>query len=180
MKCGASLSNSWQPMANYMESFMKTLGVKLTFPEGQKCHFGSGNYRISYLLKCDPNTNGISLEILKRVSRCELVFEFLTKFSCINYAYNGTTSPIPTNSTNSSALQNDTSISYSTLISWFFGLLFVYAVGFSIYNYRTNPEDGVIKSLPHREFWSSFARNTKYGCEISYNYIKQKCNNNEN
>ena len=49
-----------------------------------------------------------------------------------------------------------------------------YIFGLTFMNYRKNPEDGFIKSLPHRSFWGGVCQNTLYGFEISFNFIKKK------
>jgi len=155
-----------------MENFIKSLGIKLIFPQGPKCN-AVAYYKLTYLLKCDPTNTGIHLEIIKKNSNCDIVFEFLTKYTCLSFAYNGNFSGFDTsgNGVQATAVEG---VSYQTILFWILLIFIIYLISFSIYNYRSNPEDGVIKSLPHREFWSAFFFNTIYGCEITYNYIKLK------
>lgn len=169
------VTNYWQPSISYMEHGMKSLGLKMTFNNPPKCISYPGNYKITYLLKCNPNGTGIILEVVKKISSCEFVYEFLTKYSCLNYAYNGDSSSNE-NGNNGVIITpiNNTSMSYQSLLFWIFFIFLTYLLSFTIYNYRKNPEDGLIKSLPHREFWSAYFSNSLYGFKITYYFIKSK------
>jgi hypothetical protein len=57
-----------------------------------------------------------------------------------------------------------------------------YCIGCTILNFRSNPEDGMIKALPNREFWTEFFVNVRAGINIAYKHIKTRFtggNNNE-
>jgi len=44
-------------------------------------------------------------------------------------------------------------------------------------NYRRNPDDGVVKSLPHREFWTDFVDNAMLGSRIISRKVREKISN---
>jgi hypothetical protein len=105
-------------------------------------------YKLTYLLYCDQSEE-IRFKTIRKVSTCIYEYHFLTKRACYS------------NFTTSSAFSSKVILFYLTII------FSVYCLGFSVMNYRNNPDDGLIKSLPHRNFWIEFIENVKVGASLT-------------
>lgn len=105
-------------------------------------------YKLSYNLYCDM-TEEIRFKTIRKISTCIYEYHFLTKHACYaNFIHESSFS--------------------SKKILFFLILVFsIYCVGFSILNYRNNPDDGLIKALPHRNFWSEFYENVVIGARLT-------------
>lgn len=139
----------------YIDDNNINFGVKLTFPPGEKCFMSAISYSLSYHMNCNLNKE-IEFTSIKKISSCIYEYHFETKYAC---SINFITSSIWT--------------SKNVLLIIFFLFTF-YCVGFSVMNYRKNPEDGVIKSLPHREFWREFFDNANVGASIIFKFVREK------
>lgn len=137
----------------------------MVFPEGEKCYLGHGNYQLIYLLKCDPN-HELLFDTVRKISNCEIEYNFFTKYSCLHFSYKSSFSLFSSNS--------ESSVTSKGILITIIIIFTIYIVVFSFLNYRKNPEDGLIKSLPHRYFWSSIFDNALHGCEITFNFFKSK------
>lgn len=139
----------------YLDENNTSLGVKLVFPPGEKCFMSGVKYSLSYHLKCNLNTE-LEFTAIKKITSCIYEYHFDTKYACP---------------------QNFLMPSYWTSKKILFFILFLftsYCVGFSVMNYRSNPEDGIVKSLPHRMFWREFIENAILGAKIIFNFVKDK------
>lgn len=149
---------------------LKTQGLKLTFPEGERCYLGKGNYQLSYLLKCDPQQE-LQFDTVRKEGVCIIEFNFFTKYACLHFSYKSSSSIF--SSSGDSILTSKNILLTLVIVS------ILYVIVFTFINYRKNPEDGIIKSLPHRSFWSSFFDNSLYGYEICRNLLNRNKNHNQ-
>ena len=163
--CITRYAPEWKPTVDYMDSLLKIQGLKLTFTEGEKCYLGNGNYQLTYLLKCDPNQE-IKFDTVWKINTCHMEYSFFTKYACVHFAYKSSFSIF---SGSSDSMFSSKNFVFTLLI-----IFILYTIGFTYLNYKKNPEDGLIKSLPHRSFWSNLFNNAIFGCEITLNFIKSK------
>lgn len=154
--CVNRYTNEWKPHAEYIDPMLKGKGIKLTFPDGDKCYLGFGSQKLTYMLNCDKNVD-VQFERIEKVTTCIINYHFNTKYACPEFAVNPSSLP---------------NYSPKDILLGLFIISLIYLIGFSYYNNRNNPEDGWIKNLPHREFWSSFFENVGYGMSSSYNKIR--------
>lgn len=160
--CVSKILTDWKPSTlEYIDNNIKSKGVKLVFSGGDRCYLGSSNYEMSYVMKCDVNKE-IEFETIYKLQSCKYEYHFNTKYAC------------PNNFSSSHTLFNSKAILFYLII-----LFSVYCVGFSYKNYRENPEDGVLKAFPHREFWSDFFENARIGVKIIVRSIKNRLNGNK-
>lgn len=152
----------------YIDSVIKTIGVKINLPDGEKCYVGKGNHKVTYIMKCDASE---TLKFVKadKINACTVEYEFLSKTACqlgwFRFSFSFTSD---------GSLITPKNI----LITCGFGL-FLYFVLFTYYNYKRNPEDGLVKALPNREFWSEFVTNVGEGFSVTCNYFKRKIGGNK-
>jgi hypothetical protein len=139
----------------YIDPRTPSLGVKIAMPPGDKCYFGGGSYQLTYFLTCDPNYE-MNFDTIIKLQTCNFEYHFKTKFGC------------PETFVKSEAFG-----SKSILV----GLIFIfsfYCIGFSFLNYRSNPEDGLMKAMPHREFWMEFIDNAMHGVRVMGKFARNK------
>lgn len=129
--------------------------MKLSFPPGDMCFFGGGKFNLVYILECDTTVDSQLFSVTKK-QMCDYEFKFKTKMAC---------------QTN---FEKSSSFSSKGILFALIALFSVYCLGFFLKNYRENPEDGVMKALPHREFWSNFIENANYGLRIILRFAKNK------
>lgn len=138
---------------------VKSKGIKLQFPEGEKCYLGVGNHKLVYILNCEKNVE-VQFERIEKISTCVIEYYFNTKYACQEFAVN--------NDSNNIAVD-------SKMLLMVLGVVFtIYCIGFTFVNMRNYPEEGLIKNLPHREFWSNLFEYSIHGCSVSSNLIMSK------
>ena len=156
--CLSKLTLSWEGVkADYIDEHIKNTGIKLSFTMGERCYFGQGDYNLSYQLKCDPTKEAELLTITK-IQNCHFEFQFNTRYACQSYI-----------EANNSSLFNSKKI-----LIYFIALFCFYCVGFSYLNYKNNPEDGLMKAMPHREFWAEFFENVLLGVRVLGKFLHDK------
>lgn len=163
--CITRYSPEWKPTVSYLDSLIKTQGLKMIFPAGERCYLGHGNYQLVYLLKCDPN-HELMFDTVRKISNCEIEFNFFTKYSCLHFSYKSSFSIFSST--------GESSITPKGILITMIIVFSIYLTVFSFLNYRKNPEDGLIKSLPHRSFWSSILENALHGCDVTINFFRSK------
>jgi hypothetical protein len=163
--CITRYSFEWKPTVSYLDSLIKTQGLKLVFPDGDKCYLGTGNYKLIYMMKCDPNQD-LVFDTVRKISTCEIEYNFFSKYACIHFSYKNSFSIFSSN--------GDSVFSSKNIVIWILILLIFYLIIFTYLNYKKNPEDGLVKSLPHREFWTNCFSNFFYGWEVTITYLKTK------
>jgi hypothetical protein len=154
--CVNRYTTEWKPHAEYIDQIVKAKGIRLTFPDGDKCYLGFGSQKLTYILNCDKMVD-VQFERIEKVTTCIVNYHFNTKYACPEFAV----SPA------SSFKYSPVDILLGLVI-----LFLIYLVGFTYSNYKNNPEDGLIKNLPHRDFWSNFFENISFGMSSSFNYIR--------
>ena len=133
----------------------------MKFSPGDNCYLGGGLHEINYIMRCDMNKE-IDFETMVKRQNCSYDFHFGTKWAC------------PSNFLSSGSHFNSKSILIYLII-----IFCVYCVGFSFKNYRNNPEDGLLKALPHREFWADFIDNAKLGVNLIVKKVKETIRGNK-
>lgn len=127
----------------------------MNFPPGEKCFMSTIEYKLTYYLNCDMNKE-MEFSSIKKVTSCIYEYHFSTKHACYeNFISESSWGP--------------KKILFILIASFLF-----YCLGFSFMNYRRNPDDGVIKALPHRDFWIEFVDNAMLGSRIISRKVKQK------
>lgn len=139
----------------YIDPINPSTGVKITLPPGDKCYFGGGSYTVSYLLFCDL-IHDIDFDTIIKSQTCNFEYHFRTKYACPQ-----------------AFIKSEVFGSKSILLGLIFIISF-YCIGFSFLNYRSNPEDGLMKAMPHREFWMEFFDNALHGVKVIVRYAKNK------
>ena len=161
--CLSKLAFSWNPTISYIDSIIKTLGVKLTLPSGEKCYVGKGFHTVVYNMKCDLNEE-LKFISADKINTCSVEYHFTSKYACQMAGFRFSFSFISDGSL----------FTPKNILITFSSILFFYFVLFTYLNYKRNPEDGLIKSFPHREFWSNFMSSISEGCNTTYRYLKEK------
>lgn len=153
--CIGKFTKYWSAIqADYYDNDIKTNGIKLTFQSGERCmNSYNSQYILTYTIKCDPNEEG-KLETVKKVNICGYDYVFSSKYGC------------PIGSISSSFSK--------TILFYLFIAFSLYVCFFTYINYKENPEDGLIKALPHRIFWREFIETAYFGAIIIYDFIKGK------
>lgn len=153
--CIGKMTMDWEfSSIDYLNPEIKTNGIKLIFNAGDKCYMGyAANYQVTYSIKCNPYVED-HLESVNKISPCSYDFIFESKHGCAVTA-----------DENSKVI-----LTYISL-----GLI-LYILVFSYLNYKENPEDGLMKALPHREFWRSFFGNSVEGFKFTTMFIREKFN----
>ena len=98
----------------------------------------------------------IEVESILKLQSCAFEYHFKTKYGCPE-----------------TFVRNESFGSKQILI-WFVVLFSLYCVGFSVMNYRSNPEDGLMKAFPHRDFWLEFFDNAAHGVKVVVRVAKSK------
>ena len=101
------------------------------------------------MIYCDL-TEEIKFKTIRKVSTCIYEYHFLSKHACY------------------SNFIKESNFSSKKILFFLIAIFSLYCIGFSAMNYRNNPDDGVIKALPHRDFWSEFYENTLVGGRLTY------------
>jgi len=158
--CVGKFSKFWSGVkAAYLDKDIKTNGVKLAFQTGERCvNSYNSEYSVNYTIKCDPNSYGSGkLETVRKLGTCSYDFVFSSKYGC----------PLASSSAGSASVS----------ILFYLSLIFsTYLVIFTYKNYKENPEDGVVKALPHREYWREFFEYAVIGYHFSHDFAKEKIN----
>ena len=84
--CLSKLAFTWNPTVTYIDSIIKTLGVKINLPEGEKCYIGGGKHRVSYIMKCDENEE-IKFISADKINACTVEYHFNSKYACQSSGY---------------------------------------------------------------------------------------------
>lgn len=95
-------------------------------------------------------TEEIRFKTIRKISTCIYEYHFLTRHACY------------------STFIKESSFSSKNILFVLIAIFSLYCIGFSAMNYRKNPDDGIIKALPHRNFWSEFYENVTIGARLSY------------
>lgn len=161
--CLSKLSFSWNPTISYNDNIIKTLGVKLTLPDGERCYLGKGNHKMVYNMKCDLNEE-LKFVSADKLNACSVEYNFSSKYACQLTGFRISFSFV----TDGSVF---TPKNILVTISFVFFLYFVLC---TYYNYKRNPEDGLIKSFPNRDFWSNLIGSISEGCSTTYRFFKEK------
>ena len=155
--CLGVLSNSWTNIsADYLEKDLHNAGVKLMFNElgGQCSNSFTEKNSLLFTIKCDETINEAILESIRKVNSCTYDIVFVSKHGCPIYTWSKTN---------------------PRFILLCIGILFsVYLIFFTFMNYRESPEDGLIKALPHKDFWAYFLECYVEGWKVSIEVIKSK------
>ena len=114
-------------------------------------------------MKCDENED-IKFVSADKVNACTVEYHFNSKYACQSSGIKLGFSFV----SDGSMFTPKNILITSGLIMFFYFILFTY------FNYKRNPEDGLIKSLPNREFWSNFFENISVGCNATSNCFKAK------
>lgn len=156
-----SLAPSWTPRINQQRTnpLYDDLDLKLTFDQGDKCFFARDSYfHLDYVFKCSPGKE-IEFSNVEQSAGCSYHLIFFTKYACADI--------LPPGGSGGNIFTSSKTI--LLILVFLFG---VYLTGFTYKNYKENPEDGVIKALPHRDFWKEFFINTRAGVNFVYNKMK--------
>lgn len=149
--CFGKLTSDWEfSSVEYADPQAKGNGIKLNFVSGDKCYIEhNSNYQVSYSIKCNPNILGGELKAVNQLMNCNYEFVFESQYGCAI-------------------------IAEGTSITILFNLVLViicYLILFTYMKYKENPEDGILKALPHKEFWLNFFSNSYLGFQITLNFI---------
>ncbi len=106
-------------------------------------------YKLSYIIYCDL-TEEIRFKTIRKISTCIYEYHFVSKHACY------------------SNFIKDSSFSSKKILFFLIVIFSIYCIGFLVMNYRNNPDDGLIKALPHRNFWNEFLENTSKGARLTY------------
>lgn len=160
--CLGALSSSWNDIsADYIDPEIPNNGLKLIFKNPGTSCTGSvnSNNSLIYTIKCDQNVETM-IESVRKINNCSYDIVFVSKYGCPN--------------------SNIFSKYYKpvTFLYYIFIIFFVYIAFFTYINFRKNPEDGLIKSFPHRDFWRSIFPNAIEGIKVSVAFIKSKISKN--
>jgi hypothetical protein len=154
--CFNHVSSDWDgSKLQYIDDTSPSKGLKMSLPPGDLCFFGGGKFNLVYLLECDTTVDAQLISVTKK-QLCDYEFKFKTKSAC------------------QANFEKASSLSSKGILLALIVLFSVYCLGFFLKNYRENPEDGVMKALPHREFWSNFIENASYGCKTILKFAKNK------
>ena len=161
--CYANLSNSWGNGSKYIDPINKNLGISFSLGSGEMCTYSASEntYQVEYQLHCD-STKEFEFTNVMRVNGCRYQFIFLTKYGCPSAVSKGFLDSL------------FFGISASTLLLFLTMISLAYLMLFSYFNYRRNPKDGLVKALPHRQFWQKFFGYAMLGVKVTVQKIKRK------
>lgn len=158
--CLGSLTSGWENMeVKYIDDSDKSHGIRMVFKsKGGSCinSFQTLNSLV-YSLKCDPNAEDVNLTSMLKINNCSYEFIFTTKNACVygnSYLF--------------------IFASAKTILMVIVLALSFYLVCFTYLNLRNNPDDGVLKSIPNREFWIEFIECVGIGVRVTINRITGK------
>lgn len=160
--CIGKLSDSWESASvEFYDVNSKTKGIKILLPKGEKCYFGYNSYfQVSYSIICNSSLNESRLVNINKNNSCNYEYIFQSKYGC----------PVDNivNDTSKSILNTIYNTPKNILMYLSLGLI-VYIFVFGYLNYKQNPEDGIMKAFPHRNFWREYVENIRCGINICYN-----------
>jgi hypothetical protein len=160
--CIMPLSDSFKIEADYIDTVDKSKGVKLNLPEGGVCAMDPNKfYKVYYQVNCDLGVEGEFTNVVK-LDDCTYEYHFTSKHGCYTK--------------HTQYLLTFTSMTTYIIVVSF--LMVIYCIGFMVLNYRTNPEDGIIKALPNRPFWTKLIEKSEDSITGLYNLVKRKQNKN--
>lgn len=153
--CLGPFTSNWENISvHYISEENHNEGIKLIFnTKGGQCPNSYNNLlSLTYTLKCDESFVDASLESLLKIDSCNYNFVFHTNAVCFH-------------------LQSSLMSILIKFEAIFMIILLCYLVFFTYFNYKKNPEDGVIKAFPNRDFWVEFIDCVIVGIKISFKYI---------
>jgi hypothetical protein len=158
--CIMPLADSFKIDADFMDKDNKSKGLKLDVPEGGVCNMNRDRfYKVTYHLMCDLAVEGVFNNVVK-ADDCTYEFYFLSKYGCYSTYYK-----------NQSYLT--TYVINVMILSCILG---AYCIGYMMFNYRKNPEDGLVKALPHRSFWTNWISKGSDSLDWLYQVVRRKNN----
>ena len=162
--CYIYFAEFWQPTASFLDPQNENAGIKLKLQLGDKCYPSGTNYSVEYHMHCDPTQELLFTNVLK-ISNCDYHYVFSTKYGCLSAADKGYLSIFTNTSGEVSSFR----------ILLFLCLIFTCYVGiFIVINYRKNPKDGLVKGIPHRQFWIKFLNYAYFGANNTAKLIVRK------
>jgi hypothetical protein len=144
------------PSIDHLEHVSQNKGIKLTFPPGERCFMGNSGYQLTYLLKCDMSKE-LEFETIVKSATCNYEYHFNSKYGCSD-----------------TFIHPGSWYSSKRILLYLVIMLCLYCAGFSFLNYKLNPEDGMVKAFPHREFWKTFFDDAISGAKIVYSKAREK------
>lgn len=97
--------------------------------------------------------------LIKKITSCIYEYHFATKHACyVNFISESAWGP-------------------KKILLILVATFIIYCIGFSYMNYKNNPDDGIIKALPHRDFWVEFIDNAMLGSRIISRTVREKLSN---
>jgi hypothetical protein len=160
--CIYKLVHSWEGgNLDYIDSANPLKGLKLIFPPGDRCSFSGSPFQLSYVLNCDESKE-IDFNTILKLGACNYEYHFYTKYGC-----------------QSNFIRADSNFTSKKILFMIFLSFCLYCIGFSYKNFKNNPEDGLMKALPHRDFWLEFFENTQIGANLIYKYVKSRVKTNQ-
>ena len=158
--CLGALSADWNiAQAEYITNDNKINGLSLKLQSGGKCYNYSANpntrlggssidnYSTSYKISCNSSSETKLINVLK-INNCNVEYYFESKHACEIISSSG--------------------LSSKTILLLTFLSLCLYISIFGYFNYKQNPEDGVMKAFPHRSFWREFVELVREGINKTY------------
>lgn len=153
--CIGRMTYGWDTAnAEYLNHDNKSSGIKLTFGQGEKCYLGFNSYyQVIYTLKCNPYAE-TKLETVNKLSTCTFEYVFESKHGC--------------------ATSSGGSFGSKTILMYLIIAMSCYLMLFSYLNFKQNPEDGLMKAIPHRAFWREYLECMGHGANKSVEFVKEK------
>lgn len=156
--CLGALTTTWSDIsADYIDSEIPNNGLKLIFKNTGTACTGNNNTNNSliYTIKCDQNIDTV-IESVRKINNCSYDIVFVSKYGCpSSNIFSKYFKPI-------------------TYLYYIFIIFFIYITLFTYINFKRNPEDGLIKSFPHRDFWRNFFTYSVEGFKVSASFFKKK------
>jgi len=155
------MSTGWgQTTMDYIDRSVPNKGVKIIIPGGDRCYVATSQYTVEYVMKCDMNKE-IEFETIVKKQYCGFEYHFASKYACPAYFI------------------QESSINSKKILFFLIIIFTLYCIGFSYKNYRENPEDGILKAFPHREFWGNFIDDARHGANVVVRNIQEKIGGNK-
>jgi hypothetical protein len=143
---------------NYIHNINKSVGLRITMPEGEKCPtIKDTNIQISYVLNCDLNKELEFTNVMKS-NKCRYEYHFSSKYGC----YTTHMKLYPT--------------SNLPLIVMIISLIVIYFLGFTYMNLKENPDAEISKSIPNINIWKRVYNTIKSGLEWLFEKVRRKNN----
>lgn len=153
-----SLSKKWTPKLNYIHNVNKSVGLRITMPEGDKCQtIPNTQIQISYVLNCDMSKD-IEFTNVMKSNKCRYEYHFNSKYGCYTtHMRLYPTSNIP-------------------LIVMILSLIIIYFAGFTYMNLKENPNSEITTSIPNVGFWKRLCSGTKFILNWLFEKVRRKNN----